>query len=413
MSATISSIKGERITDSRGNPTISVSVTASDGSTGIFSVPAGASTGIHEAHELRDGGTGDVTGALALIANEIAPALLGMDVSAQEYIDRKMIALDGTPNKERLGGNTMIGISVACAKAAAHSAGKEVWQYLHDAHFADKESAFPLLYANLINGGKHAQTALAFQEYHVVPKTRNMKEASSLVARIQEELGRMIKERYGSAPIGDEGGYALPESNVETPLLLLEEASRAAGALEEVSFALDVAASSFFDKEKNAYEIAGTSYGNAELTALYDRLVIRFGLLSIEDPYQEEAFEAFAQLRGNTTSLFLRVGDDLTTTNKERLSRAIQEKSIDAIIIKPNQIGTLTETIETMKSAEENGIKCIVSHRSGETSDDFIADLAYASAAFGLKLGARGPSKREAKYSRLLSIEESIPHHEN
>jgi enolase len=408
MSVTIFSVQGRSITDSRGIPTLSVTVKGIDGSTGTFDVPSGASTGIHEAHELRDDGTshGGVQHALALLETEIAPALIGKDLLAQEEIDTLLITLDGTPTKERLGGNTLIGVSIALAKAAAASANKELWQHLHDSYFSEGETAFPRLYANLINGGKHASTALAFQEYHVVPKTTDMQEASSLIARVQESLGAKIAEHYAEVNMGDEGGYALPTADITKPLALLEETTEELGVRDQVDFALDVAASSFFDVTSGKYMIVDMPYDAPALTHVYENLSTAYGLLSIEDPFAEEDFAAFASLKGRVGATFL-VGDDLTTTSRERLAQAIEMKSIDAIIIKPNQIGTLTETIGTMKLARKNGIKCIISHRSGETLDTFIADLAYASGAFGIKLGAHGPAEREAKYARLLTIEQA------
>lgn len=404
MTPTITSITGKMILDSRRTPTLSVTVEGSDGSAGTFSVPSGASTGVHEAHELRDNGTshGGVIRALAILEDEIAPALVGKSLHAQEEVDRTLIALDGTANKERLGGNTTIGVSIACAKAAAASDRREVWQYLHHKYWSKKKAAMPRLYANLVNGGKHAETALTFQEYHVVPKTTDMKEASEIIAKIQERLGKIIENKFGHVRVGDEGGYALPVADVEEPLALLEQAAKETNMRDQVDFALDVAASSFFDGA--TYRVAGESFDAPSLASLYERLSGKYGLLSVEDPFAEEDFASFASLSSRVPGVLL-VGDDLTTTNKERLERAISEKSIDAIIIKPNQIGTLTETIETMKCAEENGIKCIVSHRSGETLDAFIADLAYASGAFGIKLGAHGPKEREAKYARLIGIE--------
>lgn len=408
MPSTIISITGKSILDSRMNPTVSITVEGSDGSRGTFSVPSGASTGIHEAHELRDNNTshGGVVRALSLLETEIIPALVGKDLFAQKENDNILITLDGTPNKSRLGANTLIGVSVALAKAAAASKGVEVWQYLHDAYFPDRKAGFPRLYANLVNGGKHADTPLAFQEYHVVPKTTSMAEASLIIARMQERLGEDIIRQYGPARKGDEGGFALPVSDVEKPLAMLRNTAFELGLQEQAEFALDVAASSFFDAGKREYLANGTAYNTQDLAGFYRYLSEKYNLLSIEDPFNEEDFASFASLSqfvGDT----IRVGDDLTTTNKERLSRAISEKSIDAIIIKPNQIGTLTETVETMDLAHKNGIRCIISHRSGETMDDFIADLAYASGAFGIKLGAHGPSEREAKYSRLIAIEKA------
>ena len=247
MSVTITSLRGESIIDSRNVPTLLVTVLASDGSIGTFAVPSGASTGIHEAHELRDDGTshGGVTRACELIATEISQALLGKDVFAQRDIDDTLRALDGTETKSRLGGNTLIGISIAVAKTAAKAAEKEVWQYLHDAYFPTRIAGFPRLYANLINGGKHATTPLAFQEYHVVPKVTSVTEAAALVSRIQEKLLEVSKSRFDSVVTGDEGGYALPLTDVRAPLALLQEVTEMLGVRDQVDFALDVASSSF------------------------------------------------------------------------------------------------------------------------------------------------------------------------
>lgn len=400
---TIDTIAGKQISDSRGNPTLSVEVRLSDGSKGVFDVPSGASTGVHEAHELRDDGTpqGGVARALELIENEVTALLQGANPFDQAEIDRKLIECDGTSAKDRLGGNTLIGVSIACAKAAAASRGVEVWEYLHASFFDQVPPSFPRLYANLINGGKHASTGLAFQEYHVVPKTQNIEEASALIADIQEKLGTIVAERFGTVARGDEGGYALPVEDVRIPLALLDEAARAIGVRDAVDMALDVAASSFWNGER--YVVGGAVYDEASMIELFKTLSASGGMLSIEDPFHEEAFDSFAHLRAGLPGVLV-VGDDLTTTSDERLEKALEQGSVDALIIKPNQIGTLTETIETMKLARERGIRCIVSHRSGETLDAFIADLAYASGAFGIKLGARGPSEREAKYARLLAI---------
>lgn len=404
MPATIQRITGKTILDSRGNPTLLVEVVCSDGSTGSFAVPSGASTGVHEAHELRDDDThhGSVTRALSHLEKDIALELIGHSVADQEEIDRRLIELDGTKNKEHLGGNTLIGVSIACAKAAAASDGKALWEYLHAAYFSDRAPAFPRLYANLINGGKHVQaTDLAFQEYHIVPKTTDPIEASELIQKIQKRLDDIVTERFGTVKKGDEGGYALPIPDVEVPLQLLNDVAHSLGVRDKIDLALDAAASSFY--KEGAYLIGGVEHDEAMLVSLYENLARQHGLLSIEDPFHEEEFDSFAAL-GEKIPHTLVVGDDLTTTNKGRLSMAIAAKSISAIIIKPNQIGTLTETVETMKLASEHDIKCIVSHRSGETMDAFISDLAYASASYGLKLGARGPKEREAKYERLMEL---------
>jgi enolase len=405
MNITIASITGERITDSRGVPTLQVTVRGSDGSSGTFSVPSGASTGAHEAYELRDDGTshGEVTQALHLLETEIQSALCGKNLFAQKEIDDLLLELDGTPNKKRLGGNTLIGVSIALAKAAAHAQGQEFWQYLHESYFKDRQAQTPRLYANLVNGGKHASTRLAFQEYHIVPKSTTASEAAALITMVQEALHVTIVNRYGVVSIGDEGGYALSCDDVAEPLTLLDDVTRTLGVRDKLDFALDVASSSFFDAGSRMYTIAEKAYSVEEMTKLYKNLVDTHDLLSIEDPFDEEDFASFTNLKqyiGRT----MRVGDDLTTTNKERLMQAVKEGSVDALIIKPNQIGTLSETIETMLYAYANGIACIISHRSGETLDDAIVDLAYGSGAFGIKIGARGPKEREAKYSRLLAL---------
>ncbi len=409
MSVTIASITGEIIKDSRGTPTLSITVTGSDGSMGTFSVPSGASTGIHEAYELRDDktGRGNVSFALACLNEEIQPALVGKDIFAQQEIDDLLRTLDGTPNKKRLGGNTLIGVSIALVKAAAKASGKEVWQHIHGVYFSDTKPAFPRLYLNVINGGKHATTKLAFQEYHIVPKTTVMSDALALATQIQDVLHETIAKKFGEIPTGDEGGYALPLTDVEEPLTFLEEVTTKIGVRDKVDFALDVAASSFFNADTGQYMVNGMPCDTYTMNALYENLTETYKLLSVEDPFNEEDFVSFAALSGHISET-LRVGDDLTTTSKDRLLKAIESKSVDALIIKPNQIGTFTETIETMKCAREHGVRCIVSHRSGETLDDFIADLAYASASFGLKAGARGPKEREAKYERLLAIEKNI-----
>lgn len=404
----VSDVFAECIADSRNVPTLRVTVTGSDGSKGMFSVPSGASTGIHEAHELRDDGTshGGVTKACELINTEIVNAIRGVSLFSQEEVDSLMIKLDGTETKLRLGGNSLIGVSVALAKAAASSKKVPVWKYLHDVYFSDRQLEFPRLYANLINGGKHASTALAFQEYHVVPKTKIPSEALQIIQTIQDALKSHAEHRFGVLSVGDEGGYALPYTDVIAPLTLLKEVVEELGLQEQVDFALDVASSSFYDVDAQVYRIDNVPYSSETLTKLYETIAGRFPMVSVEDPFNEDAFDDFAQLKRSVT--FLRVGDDLTTTSKSRLEKAITLDSVDALIIKPNQIGTLTETIETMRFAFKNNIKTIVSHRSGETMDDFIADLAYASGSFGIKAGARGPKEREAKYTRLLAINEEV-----
>ena len=402
----IISLSAEEILDSRGTPTLSVTVTTDSGS-GTFAVPSGASTGSHEALEKRDGDAARFEGkgvlqAVAGINTEIAQALIGMDSINQRAIDDTMLTLDGTPNKSRLGGNALIGVSIAVAKAAAASQGKQVFEHLRTLGDVKPSRRVPFLYMNLVNGGLHAQSPLAFQEYHIVPQTDDVEESLNIGTTITHTLKKLIREQIGasSANIGDEGGFAPDIADVKKPLDLLMEAIEKAGFEGKVKLAMDVAASSFYENGK--YKLEGKEVDAAEMAHTYRNMMQIYPILSIEDPYAEESFSDFAAL--TAIDKFIIVGDDLTVTNKERLQMAIDQKAISGIIIKPNQIGTLSETIDTMKLARENGIECIVSHRSGETNDDFIADLAYAFGAFGLKTGAPQRGERVAKYNRLRHI---------
>ncbi len=404
----IEKIIAEEIFDSRGNPTINVSVFAG-GKSGSFSVPSGASTGIHEALELRDGDENYHNGkgvfkAIDAVNNIIAPALIGKDVSNQADVDLLLVELDGTENKSKLGANALIGVSVATAKCAAKVSGKEVFEYLRTLKNIKSSRSMPYLYMNLINGGKHASNKLAFQEYHVVPMVSSADEAVEIGEKIQHTLKEIIERELGSESLtlGDEGGFALQISDIRVPLLFLTEAIKKNNLNGKVRLALDVAATSFYEKGK--YSVDGKEISKEELMSMYDSLIREFNLLSIEDPFDEEDFESFRKLKDANEDFFV-VGDDLTTTNKTRLQEAINKRSINAMIIKPNQIGTLSETLETMKLARENDIELIVSHRSGETEDDFIADLAYAFGCFGLKAGAPQKEERRVKYERLKAIE--------
>ncbi|KKR43500.1 phosphopyruvate hydratase [Candidatus Nomurabacteria bacterium RIFOXYB1_FULL_39_16] len=397
----ITKITAEEIKDSRGNPTLKVIVWVGDG-WGSFSVPSGASTGAHEAHELRDEDNKGVTKAIEKVNNIIAPALIGQDVLNQKEIDRIMLGLDNTPNKEILGGNSMIGVSIACAKVAAKISGVEVFEYLRTLAEIKPSRKTPYLYMNLINGGKHAKNDLAFQEYHIVPETEDVEEAVEIGITIQNTLKEIIFKDLGedSVTLGDEGGFAPKISDIRQPLFYLRAAIKQNDLERKVRLALDVAATSFY--QNGVYKIDGKDISKGELLNIYNSLIEEFNLLSIEDPFYEEDFESFKKLKENNETIV--VGDDLTVTNKNLLQEAIERGSINAMIIKPNQIGTLSETLETMKLAQENNIELIVSHRSGETDDDFIADLAYAFNCFGLKSGAPLKPERKVKYDRLIKI---------
>lgn len=392
----ITGVVGEEIKDSRGNPTMKVTVFVNDVS-GSFSVPSGASTGSGEAHTIA------TQEAIEKINNAIAPALMGKDVLNQKEIDKIMLELDGTMNKNNLGGNSMIGVSIACAKVAAKVSGKETFEYLQTLAKIKSSRKVPHLYMNLINGGKHARTRLAFQEYLIVPETDNVLEAIEIGMKIQNSLKEKIIKKFGagSAGYGDEGGFAIDTEDIKEPLYLLHEAIKDNGLENKVRLALDVAASSFYEQDK--YKIGDKYFSAEEMLGLYEDLIKEFNLLSIEDPFQEKDFQDFEKL-SNAHEGLLVVGDDLTVTNIVMVQDAIKNKSIKAMIIKPNQIGTLTETLDTMKLARENDIELIVSHRSGETDDDFIADLAYAFGVFGLKAGAPSKPERMIKYKRLEKI---------
>ncbi len=415
MQNKITKIIAEEIKDSRGNPTIKVTVFArpsevagTEDISASFSVPSGASAGVHEAHELRDR-DGGVKNAIKKVNDVIAPALLGQDISNQKEIDGIMIGLDGTSGKDKLGGNSMIGVSIACVKTAAKVKNQEPYQYLQTLAEIAPSRKVPYLYMNLINGGKHAKNNLAFQEYHIVPDTENIEEAIGIGMRIQNSLKEIIIKDLGreSVVLGDEGGFAPQTIDIRKPLFYLTEAIKQNDLQNKVRLALDVAASSFY--KNDIYEIENKNVSKEELVEIYNSLIDEFDLLSIEDPFDEEDFESFARLcfsNSDGLTRILVVGDDLTVTNKVLLKKAIEKRSINAIIIKPNQIGTLTETLETMKLARENNMELIVSHRSGETDDDFIADLAYAFRCFGLKAGSPQKAERMLKYKRLMKIQD-------
>ncbi len=402
MENKITKILAEEIQDSRGNPTIKVTVWC-DENFGSFSVPSGASTGAHEAHELRDADGKGVQEAINKVNNVIAPALIGQDILNQKEIDRIMIELDGTSNKDNLGGNSMIGVSIACAKTAAAVSGVEVFEHLRTLSEMKPSRRIPHLYMNLINGGKHAKNDLAFQEYHIVSDTDSAEEAVSAGIKIFNKLENVIRDELREEPLtlGDEGGFAPKISDIKKPLEFLTRAIEGNDLKEKVRLALDVASSSFYEDGK--YKVEDEDISKEELMKIYTDLITEFDLLSIEDPFDEEDFDSFENLREDNKNLFV-VGDDLTVTNVVLLKKAIEKKSINAMIIKPNQIGTLSETLETMRTARENDVELIVSHRSGETDDDFIADLAFAFGCFGLKSGAPLKPERKVKYDRLVKI---------
>ena len=415
MENKITKIIAEEIKNSKGDSTIEVTVYACPAEalakaeigdvSSSFSVPSGASTGSHEAHVV------EIKKAIFNVNEIIAKALVGKDILNQREIDEIMLKLDGTPNKDNLGGNAMIGVSIACAKTAAKVSGMEVFNYLRTLRLGSGQASTeikpsrvtPHLFMNLIEGGKHADSKLAFQEYLLVSNAESVKDAVDFGIKIQNSLKEIIKRELGkeSAVLGDEGGFAIKVNNIRKPLEFLTRAIKENNLEGKVRLSLDVAASSFYSLGK--YEVDGKNILKEELFNIYNSLIVEFDLFSIEDPFTEEDFDSFKKLKNENKDLLV-VGDDLTVSNKILLKKAIEKGSINAMIIKPNQIGTLSETLDTMKLARENGIELIVSHRGEETNDDFIADLAYAFGCFGLKAGSPLKPERKIKYDRLIKI---------
>lgn len=409
MSA-IFDVHGRMILDSRGNPTIEVEVTTEEGIVGRAAVPSGASTGEHEAVELRDGDAGQwkgkgVSQALANIEREIAPQLIGLDVFDQRGIDQRMIELDGTPNKGRLGANAILGVSMAVANAAARVLGQPLYRYIGGTSACDT----PVPMMNVLNGGSHADNNVDIQEFMIVPVgASTFAEGLRCGTEIYHTLKGVIKARGLMTSVGDEGGFAPNLGSNEEALELLAEAVEKAGyALrKDVVLALDVAASEFYSD--GVYSIDGGTKTSAEMVEYYTGLADRFPLFSIEDGLDENDWDGWAALTQAMGDRVQLVGDDLFVTNVERLSRGIETNVANAVLIKVNQIGTLSETLDTIEMAHKNGYSCVISHRSGETEDTTIADLAVATNAGQIKTGAPCRSERVAKYNQLLRIESEL-----
>ncbi|MEZ0393557.1 MAG: phosphopyruvate hydratase [Desulfurococcaceae archaeon] len=409
----IKSVRARPILDSRGNPTVQVKVTTEGGGVGVAAAPSGASTGKHEALELRDGGKEfkgkGVSKAVDNVNRLLAPALVGMDSRKQRDIDRKMIEMDGTPNKARIGGNAIVATSLAVAKAAASTMGTPLYFYLGGL----SADLLPTPMLNIINGGVHAGNRLDFQEFMIVPAGfKTFSEALRAACEIYAELKRILKERYGPSAInvGDEGGYAPPLEKIRDALGLLVEAIKSAGyeAGGQVALAIDAASSQFYRQDKGVYVVESQELSREKMLELYEGLVADFPIVSIEDPLHEEDFEGFAEITRRLGNKVLIVGDDLFVTNPERLRAGIEKGAATAVLVKVNQVGTLTEAVEVVKMAKEHGMRTIISHRSGETEDSTIADLAVGLAAGLIKTGAPARGERTAKYNRLLEIEEEL-----
>ena len=407
----ITKIHAREIMDSRGNPTVEVEVTLDQGAVGRFAVPSGASTGEHEALELRDGearylGKG-VRRAVENIFSKIAPVLIGSDATQQRAIDQRLLDLDGTDNKRTLGANATLGVSIAVAKAAAAGLGIPLWRYLGgvNAHL------LPVPMMNIINGGAHADNNVDFQEFMVVPYgASSFKEALRMGAEIFHQLKKVLKGRGLNTAVGDEGGFAPNlESNEEALKVILESITLAGyTAGEDVGLALDVASSEFYKNDQYVLSGEGRTLSSTELVAFYGELCERYPIVSIEDGMGEDDWSGWAALTESLGERVQLVGDDLFVTNPIRLARGIEAATANSILIKVNQIGTLTETLDCIQMAHRAGYTTVISHRSGETEDTTIADLAVAVNAGQIKTGSASRSDRIAKYNQLLRIEEQL-----
>jgi len=404
-------ITGREILDSRGNPTVEVDVRLEDGSFGRAAVPSGASTGAHEAVELRDGGKRyggkGVEKAVAAVNGEIFDALAGLDAEDQIKIDRAMIALDGTPNKARLGANAILGVSLAVAKAAAIAANLPLYRYVG----GPKANTLPVPMMNIINGGVHADNPIDFQEFMIMPVgAPSFREALRMGAEIFHTLKKSLHDAGHNTNVGDEGGFAPNLKSPDEALTYISKAVEKAGYKlgEEIFFALDPASTEFFKNGKYELEGEGKSLTPDEMVKVYADLCKRYPIVSIEDGMAEDDWGGWKGLTdavGKTVNL---VGDDLFVTNVKRLKQGIDQKTANAILIKVNQIGSLTETLETVDMAHRAAYKAVMSHRSGETEDSTIADLAVATNCGQIKTGSLARSDRLAKYNQLLRIEEQL-----
>ena len=397
------------ILDSRGNPTVEAEVFLDDGAHGIAGVPSGASTGAHEAHELRDGGDRyggkGVQKAVKNVNEEIADALAGIEADDQRLLDQAMIELDGTDNKSRLGANAILGVSIAAAKAAAESAGLPLYRYIGgpNAHI------LPVPMMNIVNGGEHADSGVDVQEFMIAPlSAESFAEALRMGAEVYHSLKSVINAKGLSTGLGDEGGFAPSVDSTRAALDLIVEAIEKAGFKpgEDVALALDVASSEFF--EDGVYKFEGGEHSAEEMAKVYEELIAEYPIVSIEDPLQEDDWEGYANLTRTIGDKVQIVGDDFFVTNPERLARGIKEHAANALLVKVNQIGTLTETFDAVDMAHRAGYRTMMSHRSGETEDTTIADLAVALGCGQIKTGAPARSERVAKYNQLLRIEEEL-----
>ena len=407
----IETVHGRQILDSRGNPTVEVDVVLRSGAAGRAAVPSGASTGEFEAVELRDAGDAwagkGVTKAVANVNGELAEAVKGLDPADQDGLDRTMIELDGTPNKGRLGANAILGVSLAGAKAAAAEAGAPLWRYLG----GEAAHVLPVPMMNVLNGGAHADNRVDFQEFMVVPVgAPSFSEGLRVGVEVFHALKRTLHDRGLSTAVGDEGGFAPDLDSNEAALEMLIAGIEAAGHRpgDDVAIALDPATSEIFDNGAYVLEHEGRSLSSEEMAGYWAEMASRYPIISIEDGMDEEDWDGWKTLTDQIGNRVQLVGDDLFVTNTERLARGIELGVANSILVKVNQIGTLTETLAAMRMAGEAGYTAVMSHRSGETEDTTIADLAVATGCGQIKTGAPSRSDRVAKYNQLLRIEEAL-----
>jgi enolase 1/2/3 len=407
----IEHVHARQILDSRGNPTVEVELSLRSGAWGRAAVPSGASTGEYEATELRDGGEAylgkGVTKAVANVNGEIANAVRGADATNQAGVDRALIELDGTPSKSRLGANAILAVSLAAAHAAAAEERQPLWRYLG----GDAAHILPVPMMNVLNGGAHADNRVDFQEFMIVPwGARTFSECLRTGAEVFHHLKQALHDRGLGTAVGDEGGFAPDLASNEAALEMLVAGIRAAGYApgDDVAIALDPATSELYDSGRYVLEHEGRSLSAAELADYWADLAARYPIVSIEDGMDEGDWDGWATLTQRLGERVQLVGDDLFVTNAQRLRRGIDQRVANSILIKVNQIGTLTETLEAIKLARESGYSAVMSHRSGETEDTTIADLAVATGCGQIKTGAPSRSDRVAKYNQLLRIEEAL-----
>lgn len=416
--AKIENIKAREILDSRGNPTVETRIFLDNGQTAKASVPSGASTGIHEAWELRDGDVNRYHGkgvlqAVKNVNEKILPILKGKDVIDLEKIDQEMIKLDGTENKKKLGANAILSVSLASARVGAVSEQKELFEHIADVYGYKDNFSLPTPSFNIFNGGSHADTNLDFQEFMILPiQERSIKEKIRMGAEIFHELGSVLKSKGLDTDVGNEGGYAPDIQSSVQALELIMAAIVNAGYEpgKDIGLGMDVGSSEFFEPETGKYlfKLDNATFSRDTMIGLFNEWFRRFPIISIEDGLDQDDWEGWREMTEELGKEMLIIGDDLFVTNISRLRKGLKEKAANAVLIKPNQVGSLTETIECIKLAQKHNYKLMASHRSGETTDDFIADLSVAVGAEYIKSGSLSRSERLVKYNRLMEIEDII-----